>query len=205
MTFGRSTCERPSFSTCFGASTEKCCFQKNHVRFLTIDAFFSLLFWKLNSIIIFQRSRSSLCTSGGGGGDFDGIWPIVPLWTFKPLFCRVRSWAGKKQLKRKNMDAKCENLILLWAWSNVTEGIWHNFFFLWHKTGFSPPPGREMTLSCVCRYPFLHYFAKTQTFSQIPPLLCCKIIRKSFGIVFMCTCMWIRFFFFSTILFKKVP
>ena len=112
----------------FGASTEKCCFQKNHVRFLTIDAFFSLLFWKLNSIIIFQRSRSSLCTSGGGGGDFDGIWPIVPLWTFKPLFCRVRSWAGKKQLKRKNMDAKCENLILLWAWSNVAEGIWHKFF-----------------------------------------------------------------------------
>src|SRR5580698_8270686 len=62
-----------------------------------------------------------------------------------------------------------------------------------------------MTLSCVCRYPFLHYFAKTQTFSQIPPLLCCKIIRKSFGIVFMCTCMWIRFFFFFFVFFFFFP
>ena len=82
-----------------------------------------------NSILLsYSNVLEVVCALVEGGGDFDGIWPIVPLWTFKPLFCRVRSWAGKKQLKRKNMDAKCENLILLWAWSNVAEGIWHKFF-----------------------------------------------------------------------------
>ena len=204
MTFGRSTCERPSFSTCFGASTEKCCFQKNHVRFLTIDSFFSRKLNSLLSLLSYSNVFEVVCALVEGGGDFDGIWPIVPLLSFKPLFCRVSSSVGKKQLNAKTWMQmwKLDSFVSL---KQCSGGDLTQIFFLWHKTGFSPPPGREMTLSCVCRYPFLHYFAKTQTFSQIPPSVCCKIIRKSFGIVFMCTGMWIRFFFFPPKLFKKAP
>ena len=152
----------------------------------------------------------ALVEEGGGGlrGDFEGTSmefdQLSTLWFFKPLFCRVSSSVGKKQLNAKTWMQmwKLDSFVSL---KQCHGGDLTQIFFLWHKTGFSPPPGREMTLSCVCRYPFLHYFAKTQTFSQIPPLLCCKIIRKSFGIVFMCTGMWIRFFFFPPKLFKKAP
>ena len=126
---------------------------------------------------------------------------LSTLWFFKPLFCRVSNSVGKKQLNAMQMW-KLDSFVSL---KQCSGGDLTQIFFLWHKTGFSPPPGREMTLSCVCRYPFLHYFAKTQTFSQIPPSVCCKIIRKSFGIVFMCTGMWIRFFFFLLNSSKKRP
>ena len=169
-------------------------------RFILFATFLETQF--LLSLLSYSNVLEVVCAlveeGGGTSMEFD---QLSTLWFFKPLFCRVSNSVGKKQLNAMQMW-KLDSFVSL---KQCSGGDLTQIFFLWHKTGFSPPPGREMTLSCVCRYPFLHYFAKTQTFSQIPPSVCCKIIRKSFGIVFMCTGMWIRFFFFPPKLFKKAP